>query len=117
MAWGWSLVIARYSVTLFSIPAKILRERPDKKTFAVLAGGILDLVLGGYLLLFAVSLLPQESLRQNILRMDSGGFFSENYPEYSWLRPLSNRLDMFTECAGVGIAGSDQHRQGGTKKR
>jgi len=82
----------------------ILQARPGTKAFIGLFISILSVIVLGYVFLFAVALLPQESLRKNILQADSRGFFSENYPQYAWLRPLFNRLDMYTECIGVGIA-------------
>ena len=83
---------------------EILLARPGKRACFTLCVSILSVIVLGYALLFAVSLLPQEHLRKNILQADSRGYFSENYPQYSWLRPLYNRLDMYTECMGLGIA-------------
>jgi len=87
-----------------SLLTDILQVRPGTKAFIRLCICILSVIALSYVLLFAVSLLPQESLRKNILQADSRGFFSENYPQYAWLRPLYNRLDMYTECIGVGMA-------------
>jgi hypothetical protein len=77
---------------------------PKIKDFARLFAGIACVLVCGYTLLFAVSLLPQEALRNNLAQADARGFFSEDYPQYEWLRPLFNRLDMYTECLGLGIA-------------
>ena len=88
----------------FSPLTEILHTRPGKRNFIRLFVGIAAVIALGYVLLFAVALLPQESLRKNLLQADSRGFFSENYPQYDWLRPLYNRLDMYTECVGIGAA-------------
>jgi len=87
-----------------SLLTEILQARPGTKACVRLFISILSVIVLGYALLFAVSLLPQESLRNNIHQADSRGFFSDNYPQYAWLRPLFNHLDMFTECVGIGIA-------------
>ena len=84
--------------------AEIARARPGMKECIGLFAGILVVIVLGYALLFAVSALPRENLRKNILQADARGFFSDNYPQYDWLRPLYNRLDMFTECVGIGVA-------------
>jgi hypothetical protein len=95
------------SVMSFSV-SEILRRtaqsRPRARTFAALAVSILGIVVVGYLLLFAASFSPEEKLRQNVTAAHSRVFFSENYPQYFYLRPLFGRLDMYTECVGIGIA-------------
>jgi hypothetical protein len=83
---------------------EILRTRPGKKEFKRLFSGMAAVVAIGYFLLFAVSLLPQENLRKTLLQAEARGFLSENHPQYDWLRPLYNRLDMYTECLAFGVA-------------
>ena len=88
----------------FSPLKEIAQARPGKKAFIRLFAGIAAVVMFGYALLFAVSTLPQEDLRKNILQADARGFFSENFPQYAWLRTLYNRIYMYTECVGIGVA-------------
>lgn len=82
----------------------IIQACPDRKSCIRLCAGVALVIAFGYALLFTVALLPQENLRKHLLRADASGFFSENYPQYEWARPLFNRLDMYTECIGAGIA-------------
>jgi len=88
----------------FSLPVTLWQSRPAKKECLCFLAGTAAVVVVGYAGLYALSLLPQEKLRNNVLRADARGFFSDNYPHYEWLRPVSNRLDMYTECLGLGIA-------------
>ena len=88
----------------FSPLAEVLQARPGMKECIRLFAGIAVVIALGYALLLAVSSLPQENLRKNMLQADARGFFSENYPQYAWLRPLYTRLDMYTECIGIGVA-------------
>ncbi len=58
-------------------------------------------LLMGFILLFWVSAFPKDTIRQHIIDAEQHGFFNENYPK-DFL--LFRQLDMFTECAGLGIA-------------
>jgi hypothetical protein len=51
------------------------------------------------LLLFSLSLLPQQPLREHIAQASQNGYL-ENYPEYLGFR----EIDMYTECIGMGVA-------------
>ena len=51
------------------------------------------------LLLFAVSLLPQQPLREHLAQAQQSGDLV-NYPEYLGFR----EIDMYTECIGMGVA-------------
>ncbi|MBO4313944.1 MAG: hypothetical protein J5838_06575, partial [Desulfovibrio sp.] len=57
-----------------------------------------------FFLLFMVSFLPQNPLRNNIIQASNEGYFDDNYPSPGYLFIFDNRIDMYTECVGIGAS-------------
>ncbi len=57
----------------------------------------------GYAAFFGVGALPLDLLQKNIVKAHDSGFFEENYPQVTVIAK-PHRVDMYTECFGVGTA-------------
>lgn len=82
----------------------LVRLRPGCRSFLIMVVTVISVVVLSYVLIFAVSCLPQEPLRQHIKKAQVEGYFENNYPKPAYLSILNKRLDMYTECFGLGIA-------------
>lgn len=83
---------------------QVICSRPGWRSFLFLAVSLLVIIVLGGFLLFAVSGLPQQPLRQHLKDAQAEGYLAHNYPKQNGLRVLNKRLDMYTECVGLGIA-------------
>lgn len=84
--------------------SKIFSARPHGREVLTLIKNTLLLFFAVYILFFLFSFLPQEPLRKHLQEAASAGYFEDNYPKPDWLHLISPRLDMYTECVGIGIA-------------
>lgn len=84
--------------------SKIFSARPHGREVLSLIKNTLVIFFTVYILFFLLSFLPQEPLRKNIQEAAEAGYFEKNYPKPEWLHLISPRLDMYTECVGIGIA-------------
>ncbi|MCR5563165.1 MAG: hypothetical protein K6F46_07335 [Desulfovibrio sp.] len=57
-----------------------------------------------FLLLFVVSMLPTDNLRKNLIQASNDGYFDKDYPSPDYLFFLDSRVDMYTECIGIGAS-------------
>ncbi len=102
-----SIIMENTSKKIISTAWQCLcKERPSLKHLGLSIFVCFFCMLLGYTLFYASMQIPLPQLQKNISTAHEAGFFQHNYPEVTIIAK-PHRVDMYTECFGIGTALQD----------